>query len=188
MYAARRRDKGVTTLFISNNIPQFRIFRDIMYNPTFEEICQRVNIAIGILFKNDIFLLTNGVHERSISHKLAEYLQTLFPDWNVDCEYNRKGDATKILKGLKDCDEYIRTDRVYPDIIIHQRNTKNNLLVIEIKINNTNSECDIEKLKLFTSDPEFKYSYGLFVRFRRINKPDLQWFEEGREKPDNHPV
>ena len=36
-------------------------------------------------------------NERSLTHKLAEYLQCEFPDWHVDCEYNRHGLDVKRL-------------------------------------------------------------------------------------------
>ncbi|MHB8165046.1 MAG: hypothetical protein ACYDDV_12040 [Methanoregula sp.] len=151
-----------------------------MYQPTFNEISQKVYFAIDSLFKNDNFLLTIGVHERTISHKLAEYLQAQFPDWNVDCEYNRKGNMVKRLP--RDCSE---EEKVYPDIIIHHRNTTENLLVIEIKSSNLPEKCDIEKLKLFTSDPNFKYTYGLFIRFKKTDKPILIWFEGGEDRSNN---
>lgn len=146
---------------------------------SFEEIEKKVYVAIGVLFKNDLFLLENDVSERSVSHKLAEYFQTQFPEWHVDCEYNRKGNATKILQNIKNCSDEIRTDRVYPDIIVHQRNTKNNLLVIEIKTNNQDPVCDIEKLKLFTSENDYTYSFGLFIKFNMTNEPIFRWFKGG---------
>lgn len=159
-----------------------------MYNPTFEEICQKVNVATGILFKNDIFLLEEGVHERSISHKLAEYLQTQFPDWNVDCEYNKIGvDLAKKLKNIPECD-WAPNDseddmhRVYPDIIIHKRkNRGKNLLVIEIKAKDSNIKCDLKKLELFTK-PDLNYSFGLFILFCGAAKPYFKWFKNGEEK------
>ena len=50
------------------------------YNYPKVEIEKRTRIAVGCLIKNDSFLLNGGVHERSIAHKLAEYLQEQFPD------------------------------------------------------------------------------------------------------------
>jgi hypothetical protein len=149
-----------------------------MYKPPIEEICQRVDTAIGILFKNDIYLLKIGVHERTVSHKLAEYLQAQFPDWNVDCEYNRKGGVVQKLL-TRECS---KKPKVYPDIIIHQRGTTNNLLVIEMKTSDLPIECDIEKLILFTSKPEFNYSYGLFIKFNKTNDHEMKWYSEGQEK------
>jgi len=145
------------------------------------EIEQKLSKAIDSLLKHDGFLLENNVNERSISHKLAEYLQKQFQGWNVDCEYNRKGEATKTLGGIENCSEEIRTDLVFPDIIVHRRNTKENLLVIEIKTNDQDPVCDIEKLKLFTSDENYKYDFGLFIKFNSTSKPDLRRFENGQE-------
>lgn len=146
----------------------------------FGEIKYKVNSAIDTLFQNDSFLLENDVNERSISHKFAEYLQKQFPDWNVDCEYDKKGDATKRLAGI---DQYRNSEStiVYPDIIIHNRNTENNLLVIEIKSKNLDFTCDIEKLKLFTSVKDYKYDFGLFVKFNKTGQPLLGWYKEGRK-------
>jgi len=42
------------------------------------EIIKRVEIALGILRKNDSFLLEGDTSERSITHKLLEYF--FFPD------------------------------------------------------------------------------------------------------------
>lgn len=149
------------------------------YNYSTDEIKKKVRISLGILFKNDSFLLENDTNERSVAHKLAEYLQMQFPDWNVDCEYNRKGLDQKILDGIHECSEQKKTDRVYPDIIVHKRNTDDNLLVVEMKIKDEDC-CDIEKLKKFTSaSGDFKYRLGLFIKFNE-RKP-LRWFENGIE-------
>jgi hypothetical protein len=153
---------------------------DMGYN--FEEINHRIKIAIEILFKNDIFLLKNDVNERSISHKLAEYLQQQFPGWNVDCEYNRKKIDIKKLEGISECSEEKSTDIVIPDIIIHQRNKNTkNLLVLEIKTNNDNPNCDIKKLEFFTSEKgEYKYNFGLFLKFNKSDDPELIWYKNGK--------
>ena len=137
-----------------------------------EEIKKKVNIAIDILFKNDSFLLEKDVNERSISHKLAGYIQIQFPEWHVDCEYNRMKSKnmdeeyiTKKLQlpinDLKSNDTNAKT--VYPDIIVHKRGTENNLLAIEIKkkSNNTSKEFDHKKLNAFIS--QLKYTFGLFI-------------------------
>jgi hypothetical protein len=146
-----------------------------------QEIQEKVHITLGILFKNDAFLLENVVHERSIAHKLAEYLQVEFPDWHVDCEYNRKGRDEKILKGIHECLEQRKTDRIFPDIIVHLRNTDKNLLVVEIKPNDNSDPCDVKKLELLTKpDNGYEYKLGLYVRFNRLNKPVLEWFKDGQ--------
>jgi hypothetical protein len=146
-----------------------------------QKMQEKVHMTLGVLFKNDSFLLEADVHERSIAHKLAEYLQDEFPDWNVDCEYNKKGRDNKILDGIQECSEQKTTDRIYPDIIVHIRNTDENLLVIEIKTNNQRDPCDIKKLQLLTKPRNgYEYKLGLYMRFNHLDNPVLEWFKNGR--------
>lgn len=129
--------------------------------------------ALESFFKADKKLLDLNASERSISHKLAEHLQKEFSDWNVDCEYNRQGEDPKrmfldLFTDLKADDQEAKT--VFPDIIIHKRNTDENLLVIEIKKSNNpnNGDKDIQKLKAFTDtgdEGKYKYKAGLFLVF-----------------------
>lgn len=160
---------------------------EILIKP--DEVKYKAQKAINKLFKNDIFLLTSNTNERSISHKLAEYLQQEFRDWNVDCEYNRDqhSDIKKISNWKTEClKEEPKSDdsdakTVYPDIIIHHRNTRNNLLVIEIKKSSNTDEgkCDIEKLKMFIKD--LNYQYGLFINFnvgQNIGLKSLKWLPD----------
>lgn len=146
-------------------------------------IVKRVRIAIKRLHVHDSYLLENNASERCIAHKLAEHLQRLFPLWNVDCEYNLNMNEIKVLEGLRECDERRATDRVFPDIIIHKRGLKKNLLVIEIKKNHLDPKCDEKKLELFTA-PEGEYNYvlGLFLKFTGT-KTTEQWYKNGKNDP-----
>lgn len=134
-------------------------------------INDKVDIAVERLLRRDAFLFAKDVNERSISHRLACYLQDLFDDWEVDCEYNRDHDDPKLLKRLRISSERVDPDdiqarTVFPDIIVHHRGTNNNLLVIEIKktTNPLADDFDIEKLKEFKC--QLHYSYALFLRFK----------------------
>lgn len=147
----------------------------------FGEIFNRVNLAIDILFKNDVILLEKAVNERTISHKLAEYLQTQFPEWHVDCEYNRKDNDIKRLNGIEECNEQRKSDRIYPDIIVHHRGIEDNLLVIEIKTDNQDDPCDRKKLELLTKkEGEYGYDMGVYIQFNRLNAPKLTWYRDGK--------
>lgn len=148
-----------------------------------EEIDKKLRISIEIFYKNDWVLIENNVSERSISHKLAEYLQVEFKDWNVDCEYNRKNNDIKKLEGISECSEQRATDRIYPDIIVHERNLDKNLVVIEVKSSADEETCDIEKLKKLTSTKyDFHYKVGYFIRFSHENgKYQIRRFRSGRE-------
>ena len=152
------------------------------FDYSIQEIDKKLRICIGVFYKNDFFLIKNSVGERSISHKLAEYLQAELPDWNVDCEYNRMYDQIKVLQGILECSEQRTTDRIYPDIIVHERNSNNNLVVIEIKIN-IDDDCDIKKLEKLTSTKDkFSYKVGYFIRFsKERGKYCIRRFRGGRE-------
>ena len=134
--------------------------KDLNLELSDEDIKKRVKLAINLLVVRDSYLLEKNASERSISHKLAEYLQTLFPCWNVDCEYNLNINERKILGRISECSERKTTDRVFPDIIIHKRGSTKNLLVVEMKKNKLNPKCDKKKLELFT-DPQEDYKYSL---------------------------
>jgi hypothetical protein len=149
-------------------------------NYPIEDIQKKIAVAIKMLFINDSYLLEIGVHERTVAHKLAEYLQDEFPDWHVDCEYNKNEEHVKLLKGINECHKQKRTERIYPDIIIHKRGRKENLLVIELKTNGPEEVCDIRKLELLTKiDGGYEYRFGLFIRFNKTNEPTLKWYKSG---------
>lgn len=126
------------------------------------EVKEKLEIALGMLLKNDAFLLEHDVNECSSSHKLAEYLQQLFPDYHVDCEYNKRGED--IPKTIQKYWEKLKGDNplVYPDIVVHRRNSEDNLLVIEAKNSSNGSQkerdYDLIKLKAYLSRGD-KYSY-----------------------------
>lgn len=98
------------------------------------QLAAAIERAISIFRTRDLMLLRLDANERSMTHKLAEYLQREFRNWTVDCEYNRLGDETKRMS--RDRNDLVpkgdtNAQTVYPDIIVHRRNSKENLLVIE---------------------------------------------------------
>lgn len=145
-------------------------------------IYEKVVKALQVLFMKDEYLIDNDVHEVTISHKLAEYLQYQFPDMNVDCEYNRQvpPDNGDNIKRRSDTG-----DRVRPDIIVHKRGSnENNCLVIEIKIERDQTRGDKEKLKDYSNPKSLGYKYGLFLELDRKNKciSKVLCFQNGTEK------
>lgn len=142
-----------------------------MVRPTQEMVKENVKAATKALFQRDAYLLQKDVNERSISHKLASYLQEAFNDWDVDCEYNRDHDDPKLLKRLQMYADDVSPDdvqarRVLPDIIVHHRGTDDNLLVIEIKktANQQPDDSDLQRLREFKC--QLGYSHALFLRFK----------------------
>jgi hypothetical protein len=153
------------------------------------ELMEKVTAALKSFFDNDGQLLKLNASERSISHKLAEHLEKEFLDWDVDCEYNRRGERPKTLprilfSDIKDDDQEAKT--IFPDIIVHKRNQPDNLLVVEVKKSNSRESDDKDRTKLMAfTDPEGDYSYkvGLFIVFdvenQKVDK--VQCFENGGE-------
>lgn len=148
----------------------------------FEEIKDAIKKSLYEFFEKEQDLIDRDVNERSISYKIAEYITPKFSNWNVDCEYNRDMENTKLL-GLSL--EDIKTDdlkgsTVYPDIIIHKRGTKKNLLVIEIKKSGLPYDKDIKKINAFLKSDKYSYKFGLMLIIntddRSSKKYDWQWF------------
>ena len=153
-----------------------------------------VKVISEFLLK-ECFLLKNNlnVNERSITHKLAEYIQKYFSDYNVDCEYNRNMTDIKKIKLISE--KYIsKTDAkgntvsVYPDIIIHKRgNNDSNLIVIEVKKANADDNSkkfDCEKLKAFTKNDGLEYKYGIYLELNENSNDglkELKFFRDGAE-------
>lgn len=139
--------------------------------------------ALTCLFTVDKKLFEINVNERSITHRLALYLQDLYQDWNVDCEYNRdKHDPKELeLPELRPNNKDTDAQTVFPDIIIHKRDSDENYLVIETKktSSNVNKNTDIKKLKAFRN--QLGYKYALFIEFSvKPNEPGinaLEWID-----------
>ena len=136
--------------------------------------------AFNDLYRFDKYLIDNGpsekrcpeeigkhyIGERSIVFRFAHYLQNelakspKYSQYNLDCEYNRNGIATKSLPDF--------SKGTFPDLIIHKRGkngSKNNLLIMEFKTYwNSNTGRDIDKVKQFVDEEgKYKYKYGIVV-------------------------
>ena len=131
-----------------------------------EEVYEKIEKAFAKLLENDKYLLDVNINERSLTHKLAEYLQEEFPEWNVDCEYDRDAlDAKRLQLN-------VHKSKVYPDIIVHHRGDKknNNLIAIEAKkvkegenIEETEEyKDDIKKLKGYKE--QLRYTYTFMIK------------------------
>ena len=125
------------------------------------EVKDKIEKALKKLKDKDFVLLKNDLNERTISHRLAIYIEDIFTEYDVDCEYNKIPEGSKILdiiprKGSVDDDTKAVT--VYPDIIVHKRDTNNNFMVIEIKksTNNSNKEIDYDKPYKFSIEDLIK--------------------------------
>lgn len=149
---------------------------------TEDEIIKRAIAGVERLLDEQSDLLVRNLNERTITHWLAVYLHDVFPEHDVDCEYNRNGpDAKWVIPqaGLTFADRPPLDDddarTVYPDIIVHRRprepratGNEENLLVVEAKKSTNNDDrLDHAKLAGFLDPAQpYKYRVALFLRLR----------------------
>lgn len=135
--------------------------------------------------KEEKEIIEINVNERTLSARLMFHLQTLllneiyqenYKEYSIDCEYNRRKEIVKILP--KEYRELEKKDKqIYPDIILHQRNSEKNLMIIEMKKTYSSDEGgkneNRDRLKFLTSlRKENKYKYLLGVYFEVNKFPD----------------
>jgi len=138
----------------------------------FAYIAATVDKALTELIDEQPELLELGVTERALSHHLANYIaRSIDGAYHVDVEYNRHFDTPKRLNlPPRDAlDREIRATTVFPDIIVHRRNSDaDNLLVLEMKKPGENLEYDDLKLKAFRL--ELGYKHAAHVILGRANQ------------------
>jgi hypothetical protein len=128
------------------------------------EVAERVIVAVEQLLERDRYLFVHRVGERTISHRLATYMEAQFRGWDVDCEYDRNGEARKVIpNGTGNDDD--EGSAVLPDIIVHHRGPGGNHVVFELKksSNRLPDDRDLEKLRAYGR--HLRYEHGVFIRF-----------------------
>jgi Holliday junction resolvase len=129
--------------------------------PDYDMIRTSLGDSIREVLTKDWDLISLGCHEQAIAHRIAVYLESRFPTYHTDCEYNRRkhfvkdypAESSKAKKNMR------------PDIIVHRRNSVHNVLAVEMKANaNNKTSRDPEKLKALYSDAAYLYKATAFVR------------------------
>ena len=125
----------------------------------------KVVSGLGEFYAHEAFLFEKDLGERTLTHRLAVYLERQFPGWQVDCDYDRLGERTlRMPKGsIVSTDDHLGKS-IYPDIVVHRRAVPDNLLAIEVRkaSNHQPPEHDQHKLRALT-DPYLWFAYGLGV-------------------------
>ena len=104
-----------------------------------EEAEKLLTQAVDQVIRFDRLLLELDVTERALSCRIAHYMhdpKLVPPPLSIDCEYNRHfGDPKRLYLPPRDAfDREVRATTVFPDIIVHERNSDaRNLLAIEMK-------------------------------------------------------
>jgi hypothetical protein len=128
------------------------------------EVEARLDRAIAAFIAEESDLLRLNTNERTLTAMFAQYLRTEFPGWNVDVEYDKLG---KDVKRVQWRDPAAGGDgqRIYPDIIVHHRNSRSNLLVIEAKKGRARADDDRRKVVALKSSRLYKYQHAILMRF-----------------------
>lgn len=124
--------------------------------------------AVSDFYKNDFELINLDCSERCMMFRIGLYLNKYiesdirFDGFSVDCEYNRKMDKIKSIENK----------HIIPDILIHERNSDCNLVVLELK--KCGGLISYDKVKLRTlTDSNSSYSYAIGLEIVLYN----EWFE-----------
>jgi len=144
------------------------------------EVHLKVEKAISDFLERDLYLLRVNVSERAMTHRLAVHLERQFPDWDVDCEFNRDGNVAKMISFLgREEGDGEEGSSIYPDVIVHHRGTGDNLLVLEVKkaAFQRLRDRDIEKLTALRE--QLRYRFACFVMIdcdsRRLGVTETTW-------------
>lgn len=154
-----------------------------------EEVAAYLEQAIIKLQENDSIFLDKDfdINERTVTHKLAIYLSELFPNEDVDCEYNRQYNEetdefisknvelpkVKPENLLKD----IEATTVFPDIIVHKRQTGFNVLAIEVKMQWKNKKGDFDLIKAKAYKWQLKYQHSAYVVLGPNKEFEIKWIK-----------
>ncbi|MBN9220177.1 MAG: hypothetical protein J0I79_19705 [Mesorhizobium sp.] len=145
-----------------------------------EEIDELLLEALRRLYEEEEHLFRADAAERTVCARLAMILQGSFDHHSVDVEFNRHGFDPKEIE-WPDTDGTPTVNKVYPDIIVHQRgHDEENLLVIEVKktSNPAPDEGDLQKLSRIKHALNYRYAVFLRLPFRNdaeIDKVQVNW-------------
>lgn len=139
----------------------------------------QLRCALESLLERDRYLLEVDANERTITARVAHYLQLELSNWHVDCEYNRDGIVPKRLGhlGLDPNSEDTEARTVFPDIVVHERGTSNNYLVLELKKSSNTVPRAIDFTKLRGYRRQLNYQYAVFIELAVGKEPDVALVE-----------
>ena len=125
----------------------------------------KVVAALKEFYAREAFLFEHDLGERTLTHRLALYVERQFPDFEVDCDFDRLGPRTLNMPhgSIVSTDDHLGKS-IYPDIVVHQRSVPNNLIAIEVRKahNHQPLEHDRQKLRALT-DPHIWFAYAIGV-------------------------
>ena len=145
-------------------------------------------VALKEFYTREAFLLAHDLGERTLTHRLAVHLEKQFPDFVVDCDFDRLGPRTLNLPhgSIVSTDDHLGKS-IYPDIVVHQREVPNNLLAIEVRKagNHQPVEHDRQKLRALTdAHIWFAYWIGALVTLGKTGVTSPEVYVAGKLNPE----
>lgn len=138
-----------------------------------------VSGALDRLIQEDLQLLDLKLCERALHFRIAYYMAQdaiIRRPLTLDCEYNRHFDGEKKLRLF----DNPRASKVFPDILVHERNSDaNNLLALEIKRPGQSLARDQEKLSAFSTQLGYRHTGHIIVGHNRrgVLIREVQWVD-----------
>ena len=135
--------------------------------------------ALDRLIQDDIQLLDLKLCERALQFKIAHYMaqeQIIRKPLTLDCEYNRHFGDEKKLRLF----DNPRATNVFPDILIHERNSDvNNIVALEIKRPGQSLARDQEKLRAFSAQLGYRYTGHIIIGHNRRGElvREVRWVD-----------
>jgi hypothetical protein len=140
---------------------------------TKEDIEEILNLSLDKLYVNEKEILTKeyNIGERTISNKLGNYIDIFIGNqYDVDVEYNRMrtkyehNDLGNLMGKTLNWEESGEgSGFVYPDIIIHKRDTSVNIVEIEVKMSWKNRKKEYDYLKINEYMKQLGYQFGVYI-------------------------
>src|SRR6201991_5355552 len=122
---------------------------------------EKVVKAVEAFYAREGVLFDKDLGERTLTHRMAVYLEHQFDGWEVDCDYNRLGE--RLLKlphgSIVSTDDELGKS-IFPDIVVHRRAVPDNLLAVEVRKSAKHQppEHDRHKLRAMT-DPHLWHAF-----------------------------
>jgi hypothetical protein len=98
--------------------------------------------GLNYLTSYDPYLLANSTSERSITHRLGMYYQSVFTGWDVDCEFNKNLAEPKIIE----IDPRVFLDKM-ADVLEEDKNLDQGVVDLSILKKESISVHDIDSIK-----------------------------------------
>lgn len=140
----------------------------------------KIREAIKIFFKNDCYLIDNDLHEQALSHMLGVYLGQAFPNYNVDCEWNKNLKRPKtinlqdLVQLIKEYVKNIKQEKLFSEYETYQADSIKILdSILDSSSNDFVEDSNKDFYLLVRFDEELKRVTGSGINMIKSVRPDI---------------